>query len=92
VVSRGDAQDASIILIDATRKWPNPPISLPRRDYMERARDLWQELGLPTLKPRVPWHGVSLGHWPEEVARLVELSEEGRGEEAAELLLSKRYK
>ena len=81
-----------MILIDATRKWANPPISLPRRDYMERARDLWQRLELPPLKPRAPWYGVSLGHWPEEVARLVELSEDGRGEEAARLLMARGYK
>ena len=39
------------------------------------------------LKPRVPWHGVSLGEWPEEAARLVELAEQGREDEAAALLL-----
>lgn len=90
--SPAGAPEASIILIDATRKWPNPPISLPRREYMERARDLWQQLGLPPLKPRVPWHGVSLGHWPEEVARLVQLSEQGKGEEASRLIMSRSRK
>jgi 4-hydroxy-3-polyprenylbenzoate decarboxylase len=83
------SHEASAMLIDATCKWPNPPISLPRREYMERARDLWQQLGLPPLKPRVPWYGVSLGHWPEEVARLVELSEHGNGEEAARLVMNR---
>ena len=30
---------------------------------MERARTIWEELGLPALKPRPPWHGYSLGDW-----------------------------
>ena len=82
-------QGASAMLMDATRKWPNPPISLPRRDYMERARELWEELELPPLRPKAPWHGVSLGHWPDAEAELVALSEEGRMDEAAALLLRK---
>jgi 4-hydroxy-3-polyprenylbenzoate decarboxylase len=90
--SLASAQRASIMLIDATLKWPNPPISLPRRDYMEHARDLWQRLGLPHLKPKEPWYGVSLGYWPDEIARLVELSEQGREDEAAQLLLSRGRK
>ncbi len=85
-------EEASIMLVDATRKWANPPISLPRRDYMERARDLWGKLGLPPLKPQEPWYGVSLGYWPDEVAHLVELSEQGREDEAAELLLHRGRK
>ena len=30
---------------------------------MERARTIWQELGLPPITPRQPWHGYSLGDW-----------------------------
>ena len=77
------------MLMDATRKWPNPPISLPRRDYMERARELWEELELPPLRPKAPWHGVSLGHWPDAEAELVALSEGGRMDEAGQRLLAK---
>ncbi|MDE0031822.1 MAG: UbiD family decarboxylase [Deltaproteobacteria bacterium] len=82
-------QGASAMLMDATRKWANPPISLPRRDYMERARELWEELELPPLRPKAPWHGVSLGHWPDAEAELVALSEAGRMDEAAARLLRK---
>jgi 4-hydroxy-3-polyprenylbenzoate decarboxylase len=82
-------QGASMMLVDATRKWAYPPVSLPRREYMERAQELWQELGLPPLRPRTPWHGVSLGRWPEAAARLVELAEQGKDEEAAQLLLTR---
>jgi 4-hydroxy-3-polyprenylbenzoate decarboxylase len=55
----------STMLIDATLKYPMPPLALPAREYMERARVLWKELGLPALTIRPPWHGYSLGDWNE---------------------------
>ena len=54
----------STLLIDATLKHPAPPLALPAREFMERARVIWDELHLPTLSPRPPWHGYSLGDWP----------------------------
>jgi 4-hydroxy-3-polyprenylbenzoate decarboxylase len=54
------------MLINAMLKRPYPPISLPAREYMEKAKEIWQELGLPALKPQAPWFGYSLGQWPEE--------------------------
>ncbi|NIO10465.1 MAG: UbiD family decarboxylase, partial [Deltaproteobacteria bacterium] len=77
-------QGASIMLMDATRKWANAPISLPKKKYMEHARELWDQLQLPPLKPREPWHGVSQGFWPDLEEQLVSLTEEGREDEAAE--------
>jgi UbiD family decarboxylase len=62
---RNGGEDASV-LFDATLKEPFPPISLPKREYMERARVIWEELGLPALKPQAPWFGVSLGEWSPE--------------------------
>jgi 4-hydroxy-3-polyprenylbenzoate decarboxylase len=62
---RNGGEDASV-LFDATLKEPFPPISLPKREYMERARKIWEELGLPALKPQAPWFGVSLGEWGED--------------------------
>jgi 4-hydroxy-3-polyprenylbenzoate decarboxylase len=59
----GEPKTDSTMLIDATQKEPDPPLSLPKREFMERARAIWQELGLPALKPREPWHGYSLGDW-----------------------------
>jgi UbiD family decarboxylase len=60
----GEPRTDSTMLIDATQKEPDPPISLPKREFMEHARTLWQELGLPALKPpREPWYGYSLGDW-----------------------------
>src|SRR5207344_2410323 len=63
---RNDGEDASV-LIDATLKENFPPISLPKREYMERARTIWEELGLPKLKPESPWFGYSLGEWSDEL-------------------------
>ena len=62
---RNDGEDASV-LFDATLKEPFPPISLPKREYMENARKIWEELGLPPLKPQPPWFGISLGEWDEQ--------------------------
>ena len=53
------------MLIDATLKHAAPPLALPAREFMERARAIWQELGLPPLTPQPPWHGYSLGDWSE---------------------------
>jgi UbiD family decarboxylase len=58
----------SCMLINAMIKRPYPPISLPAREYMENAKLIWEELGLPPLKPEMPWYGYSLGQWPEEFA------------------------
>ena len=60
--SSGPSEE-STLLIDATQKESYPPISLPKREYMERARAIWEELGLPALTPKQPWHGYSLGDW-----------------------------
>jgi UbiD family decarboxylase len=66
------------LLIDATLKSPMPPVALPARPYMERARAMWEELGLPALKPQPPWHGYSLGEWDEAWDRYAARAVEGR--------------
>ena len=58
----GEAQD-SALLIDATMKEDLPPLALPKQEYMERAKLIWEELKLPALRPQAPWHGYSLGDW-----------------------------
>jgi hypothetical protein len=58
----------STLMVDATLKAAFPPVALPQRPFMERAREIWQELGLPKLTPRPPWSGYSLGLWPQEAA------------------------
>ena len=61
---RNGGVDGSL-LIDATLKDDFPPIALPKREYMEKAKEIWEELGLPKLKPEAPWFGYSLGDWSE---------------------------
>ena len=58
-----DGEEDSSVLIDATMKSPMPPLALPGKEYMERAKDIWDELGLPQLNVQMPWHGYSLGAW-----------------------------
>ena len=53
----------SALLIDATAKWPYPPVALPKKEFMERAIEIWREEGLPELNLRQPWYGYSLGDW-----------------------------
>ena len=55
----------STMLIDATRKRPMPPLALPAREFMEHAKTIWEELGLPALTVQSPWHGYTLGDWTE---------------------------
>jgi len=62
------------LLIDATRPWPYTPVSLPRKDFMEKSKAIWEELGLPALKPRMPWYGYSLGAWTREDEEEAELA------------------
>ena len=56
----------SALLIDATMKGDMPPLALPKREFMEGAKALWEKLGLPALEPESPWHGTSLGDWTDE--------------------------
>jgi UbiD family decarboxylase len=58
----GGDEDGTL-LIDATMKGDMPPLALPKREYMERAKKIWDELGLPGLRPQPPWFGYSLGDW-----------------------------
>lgn len=71
------AADESALLINAILREPFPPVSLPKREYMERARAIWEELGLPPISPRLPWHGYSLGDWDEELEEEARLAMEG---------------
>ena len=49
----GHGYDATI-LIDATLKAAAPPLALPKREFMERAREIWEELGRDGLVFRQP--------------------------------------
>jgi UbiD family decarboxylase len=88
---RNNGQDASV-LIDATLKENFPPISLPKREYMERAKVIWEELGLPKLKPEAPWFGYSLGEWPKEFERAAERAVAGEYFETGKQVEKRRRK
>ena len=75
--ANGARPEESTLLIDATLKREMPPLALPKREYMERAKELWEELGLPPLAPEAPWHGYSLGDWTDEWDRLAECAAQG---------------
>jgi len=64
--TEGEQALESALLIDATMKHAMPPVALPKREFMENAKALWERLGLPPLRPEAPWHGYSLGDWTEE--------------------------
>ena len=55
-----------------------PQISLPKREYMERAREIWEnELNLQPLKPDAPWYGYSLGAWADDLERQAQRAVQG---------------
>lgn len=68
---------SSIVLIDTTMKWPYPPVSLPKREYMERALELWAQAGLPEPTLKTPWFGYPLGWWTDEDAEEADLAVRG---------------
>jgi UbiD family decarboxylase len=88
---RNGGEDASV-LIDATLKENFPPISLPKREYMERAKVIWEELGLPKLKPESPWFGYSLGEWSEEMEQAAQRATRGDYFETGLRLAQRRRK
>jgi 4-hydroxy-3-polyprenylbenzoate decarboxylase len=74
----GDSPELeSALLIDATLKHAMPPLALPKQEFMENAKALWERLGLPPLKPESPWFGYSMGDWTEEWERYAAQATEG---------------
>lgn len=82
-----DNGESAAVLIDATLKGIYAPVALPKKEFMERAKVLWEDLGLPGLRPQAPWHGYDLGHWPAELERQARRATDGdyflTGEESA---------
>ncbi len=79
-------------MINATRKWDYTPVSLPKQEFMERARQIWEEEGLPPLAPKVPWFGYSLGAWTEEDMEEAELAMKGEHYETGEKVAGERIR
>ena len=80
----GDVDEDGSLLIDATLKCDMPPLALPKKQYMEEAKALWERLGLPPIHAQSPWHGYDMGDWfeawDEAAARAVagDYAENGR--------------
>ena len=75
---RGGREWESQILIDATMKYPMAPVSLPKKQYMEEAKELWKQAGLPEIKPARKWFGYSLGDWCDEWDKCAERAVAGK--------------
>jgi 4-hydroxy-3-polyprenylbenzoate decarboxylase len=86
----GPEKAESTLLIDATQKYPMAPLALPAREYMEGARTLWQELGLPALTPKSPWHGYTLGDWTNTWERFACRATAGDWEENGRETIARR--
>src|SRR6186713_227981 len=87
---KSGAREESTVLIDATLKHDMPPLALPGREYMEHARTIWNELGLPAISPQSPWHGYSLGDWDERYDVYARRAVEGRWAESGEETIKRR--
>ncbi|MFC1979924.1 UbiD family decarboxylase [Chloroflexota bacterium] len=90
--AEADKAFGSALLIDATIKWDYPPVSLPKREFMEKALKIWEELGLPELKLKAPWYGYQLGLWTEENEKEAELALKGEYHQTGEKLAKQRTK
>ncbi len=69
-----DNGESASVLINALLKGPFAPVALPKKEFMEEARAIWERLGLPALKPENPWHGYDLGVWPPHLERQANLA------------------
>jgi len=87
-----DGVGGAAMLINATTKWDYPPVSLPRKEFMERALHLWEEEGLPKLNMVKPWYGYSLGFWTKEFEEEAELALRGDHYKTGEKLAKQRGK
>jgi UbiD family decarboxylase len=88
--AHNEDMENSVLLINATLREELPPISLPKREFMERSLEIWKELGLPPVTPQAPWHGYSLGKWSDDFDIEAALATESRWMETSEKLRLQR--
>ena len=86
----GGHREESTLLIDATLKEVAPPLALPKREFMENARQIWEELKLPPITPQPPWHGYSLGDWDSVWDVYAKRAVEEKWEETGQETLARR--
>ncbi|WP_174735214.1 UbiD family decarboxylase [Mesobacillus harenae] len=87
--SHGGPYD-SVMLMNAMKKEPFPPVSLPTKEFMENAKEIWEELNLPPLKPEMPWYGYSLGIWHEKFQKDAEAATKSDYFETGKRLVNER--
>jgi 4-hydroxy-3-polyprenylbenzoate decarboxylase len=80
----------STLFIDATLKCDFPPVALPTKNFMEEAKAIWEQLGLPPLKPEMPWHGYDLGQWTPEWDEMAAKAAAGKWKENGDRALKLR--
>ncbi|MFC1991593.1 UbiD family decarboxylase [Chloroflexota bacterium] len=80
----------SALLMNATMKWDYPPTALPKKEFMEGAKKIWEEEGLPQLRLKMPWYGQSLGYWPEYLEREADLALKGEHYQTGEKMAENR--
>ena len=80
----------SKLLIDATMKGPMAPLALPKKEFMARAQALWEQLGLPPVTLKQPWHGYELGDWIERWDTWAARATSGRWEETGKETLARQ--
>jgi 3-polyprenyl-4-hydroxybenzoate decarboxylase len=86
----GTRNDDSTLLIDATLKSTAPPLALPTREFMENAKNIWDELKLPGITPQPPWHGYSLGEWADDWETFARRAVKGEWEISGKETLARR--
>jgi UbiD family decarboxylase len=84
--------DESALLINAILRDKFPPVSLPKKEFMENAKKIWEELKLPPLAPKNPWYGYPLGDWDDELEEEARLAVAGEYLKNGEKLKGQRKK
>jgi UbiD family decarboxylase len=85
-----DSTGNSTLMIDATAKSLMPPLALPAKQFMDETKVIWEDLGLPSLSPQAPWHGVHLGDWGERWERFAQAAVAGDWERNGENSFQRR--
>lgn len=85
-------EEDSTLLVDATMKSDMPPLALPKKKFMERAKTIWEGLQLPALRPQPPWFGYSLGDWHREWDEAADRASKGQYLENGRISLGRQRK
>ncbi len=89
----GGRKEFYLTLINATRKYPFPPLALPRKEYMERALQIWGSRNdLPTPRLQEPWHGYMMGYWSPDLQEEADLIRQGKYTEVGDKFQAEKRK